>query len=309
MLSGERLNAIRALVLTEQAGSFAKAGERLGLSPSAVGKAISRLETRLGVRLFHRTTRSLSLTDEGQRYHESCVRALAELEAAELAIARGKAEPSGRLRVSLPDLLGRRILAPILFGVARTHPGIELDLSFENRMVDLAEDAVDLAIRIGALSETSGLVARRIGFQDLVLCASPDYLERAPPLLDWKDLAHHALVTQGRGDGDVPWLRLDDRGAPRPVSVRGRHRFTTIETIADAAVAAMGVAQLPRWLVAEAVAVGNLAISLPDLPQPRLPIHALWLPTHAMAPRVRVAIDTIFREMNARGTARFADCE
>lgn len=293
MVSGERLNAIRAMVVTEQAGSFAKAGERLGLSPSAVGKAISRLEARLGVRLFHRTTRSLGLTEEGRTYYESCLRALTELEAAEQVLARGKAEPSGRLRISLPDLFGRRKIAPILFDLARTYPELRLDLSFENKFIDLAEEGIDLVVRIGEPPASSGLIARTIGQHDLVLCAAPGYLEQAPALLDTADLSRHALLTQARGDGEVPWLCPGEKGTFKPLAVGGRHRFTHLDTVADAARASMGVAQLPRWLILDALASGALSLVLPHLPRPQLPINALWLQSRGMPPRTRVAIDAM----------------
>lgn len=293
MLSSERLNGIRAFVEAGQADSFAKAGERLGLSASAVGKTIARIEARLGVRLFHRTTRKLSLTDEGRSYYESCVRALAELESAEAALLDGRQHPSGWLRVNLPDLFGRKCAAPMLLQLARRYPQLRLEVSFENRFADLAAEGIDLAVRIGQLPDSSGLVARRIGWQDLILCAAPDYLDRTSQPSRLADLAAHACVTQVRGGGEEPWLFLDGAGLPRRLPVRGHHRFAALDVLAEAACAAMGIAQMPLWLARDHLANGRLVPVLPDLRQPRLPIHALWLQSPTIAQRVRVAIDAL----------------
>ena len=147
----ERLQGIATFVATVEAASFSAAGERLQLSRSAVGKAIARLETRLGVRLFHRTTRSQRLTEDGQLYYERCRRALAELDEASVSLEAGRREPVGRLRLSMPELLGRRCVAPLLLELGREHVGLSLDVSFTDRRVDLLEERIDLALRSGPM--------------------------------------------------------------------------------------------------------------------------------------------------------------
>src|SRR5882724_11319726 len=149
----ERLSGIAAFVQAVEAGSFAQAAERMQMTRSAVGKSIARLEERLGVRLFHRTTRRQSLTHDGQAYYERCVRVLAELEA-------GRREPSGRLRVSAPVIFGRRCVSPVLLSLARKYPGLAVDVSFSDRVVDLIEEGFDLAVRIGTLPDSGSLAAR-----------------------------------------------------------------------------------------------------------------------------------------------------
>ena len=173
----ERLQGIDAFVQAVEAGSFAQAAERMRLTRSAVGKSIARLERRLGVRLFHRTTRRQSLTEDGQAYYERCKRALAELEDAEAALDNGRREPSGRLRVSVPVLFGRHCVAPVLTRLARQYPRLEVEIAFSDRVVDLLEEGFDLAVRVGDLRDSSTLAARRLGTQHLAICAAPSYLD------------------------------------------------------------------------------------------------------------------------------------
>ena len=149
MISNERFAGIRAFVQAVEAGSFSRAAQQLGMSPSSVGKAVARLEQRLDVRLFHRTTRSLSLTDEGLAFHDSCVRALAELEQAENALAERRMQPAGRLRIAVPVLLGRDWVMPLLLKLAGDYPALEIEARFSNQPVDFAEQGCDLAVRIG----------------------------------------------------------------------------------------------------------------------------------------------------------------
>src|SRR6266446_615422 len=152
----ELLSGVDVFVAAVEAGGFAAAGERLHLTRSAVAKAIARIEERLDVRLFHRTTRTLGLTEDGQTYYERCVRALEELRAGEAALESGRREAAGRLRVSAPVLFGRYCVAPVLAKVAAQHPKLELELSFSDRPVDLIEDGFDLAIRNGNIGIVYG---------------------------------------------------------------------------------------------------------------------------------------------------------
>ena len=164
------LNGIDVFVAAVEAGGFAAAGERLHLTRSAVAKAIARIEEKLNVRLFHRTTRSLRLTEDGQVYYERCVRALKELRAGEAALESGRREAAGRLRVSAPVLLGRRCVAPVLAKVAAQHSKLELELSLSDRPVDLIEDGFDLAIRGGNNGDGAGLMTRTIGSHRITVC-------------------------------------------------------------------------------------------------------------------------------------------
>jgi DNA-binding transcriptional LysR family regulator len=168
---------VRAFVAVAEHGGFAAAAPALGLSPSAVGKAVARLEARLGVRLLARTTRSVALTDDGRLYQARCVAALAGLAQAEAELKQGRNEPSGLLRVALPPLLGRAFVMPVLLGLVARWPALRLEASFDAAPVDLTAGGVDLAVRIGALEDRAGLSARPLGVQRRVVCATPAYLE------------------------------------------------------------------------------------------------------------------------------------
>ncbi|MBP1872092.1 DNA-binding transcriptional LysR family regulator [Ensifer adhaerens] len=191
----DRLTSMTVFVKAVDLGSFAAAAEDLDLSGPMVGKHVRFLEERLGVRLINRTTRRQSLTEFGRAYYDRCRVILAEAEAADALAADQLGEPRGRLRVTMPALLGRRCVAPILTEFARKYPGLELELSFGDRIVDLVEDRYDLAIRTGALEDRAGLIARRLASHGMIVCASPSYVERygAPRQID--DLCgHHAVI-------------------------------------------------------------------------------------------------------------------
>src|SRR5882757_2051696 len=199
------LNGIDVFVAAVEAGGFAAAGERLHLTRSAVAKAIARIEEKLNVRLFQRTTRSLRLTEDGQVYYERCVRALKELRAGEAALESGRREAAGRLRVSAPVLLGRRCVAPVLAKVAAQHSKLELELSLSDRPVDLIEDGFDLAIRGGNNGDGAGLMTRTIGSHRMTVCGAPTYLAKhgRPKRLD--DLSRHIGIVYGRAGHMRTW--------------------------------------------------------------------------------------------------------
>ena len=293
MTTTERFNGIRAFVQAADAGSFTLAGERLGLSKSAVGKSIAQLEERLGVRLFRRTTRSLSLTDEGQVYYESCVRALTELKDAEALLASRGQAPSGRLRIDLPVVFGRRCVVPVLLGLASRYPELRLDVSFNNRRVDPIEEGFDLVVRIGHLEDSAGLVARRIGVQTMVVCGAPSYLQSRgrPNVVD--DLSSHDCIIYNRSGRSNPWLFGGPDGDVRPHLVQGRFQFGSGDVIADAVLSGFGLAQLPTWLISEHLKSGDLEAVLTESSCEGWPIHALWPQVRHLAPKVRVVVDEL----------------
>jgi len=291
-----QLHGIAAFVEAAEAASFALAAERMGLSRSAIGKSVARLEARLGVQLFHRTTRSLSLTDEGALFYERCAGALADIGSAEQSMASSRAEPGGRIRISLPVLLGRRCIAPALVALGKAHRQLEFDVAFTDRPVDLVDDGIDLAVRTGALANEAGLKARRLGVQAMVLCAAPAYLHvrGTPATLD--QLAAHDMLPYGKRQRLVPW-RFLDHGRQRELAPMGRIRFDDLEAIADAATAGCGMAWLPAWLVARRLATGELVEVLPATRGPGFDIHALWPAGRFLPARVRLVIDTLVQEL------------
>ncbi|CAN7607615.1 LysR family transcriptional regulator [Trinickia sp. LjRoot230] len=296
----DRLAGVSPFVHAVQAGSFALAAERMHLTRSAVGKSIARLEERLGTRLFHRTTRSQSLTADGQAFYAHCVRALAELEAGETTLAASRREPQGRLHVSVPVLFGRRCVAPRLLELAARYPRLELQMSFTDRVVELVDEGIDLVVRSGGMRETSaGLVARKLGEQTMVLCAAPDYLARHGTPQCVADLAEHHAVVYASGKRDAPWHLFDHAGKAHEIAMKHRFRFDDLETIVEASKAGAGIARLPCWLVAEPVRTGALIKVLPETPGPGIEMHLAWRRTRHMPTRMRVAIDALVAHLPA----------
>ncbi len=290
----DNLDGVATFVQVVEAGSFALAAERMNLTRSAVGKAISRLEARLGVRLLHRSTRSQSLTTEGQSYYEGCVRALAELDNAEAALDHSGIEPSGRLRVSVPEAFGHLCVAPVLLDLARQYPKLQIDLSFTDRVVDLVEEGIDLAVRIGELRDSATLAARSLGTQHVAIGASPAYLAQhgTPRRLD--DLADHVGIAYSCGGNVAPWWGASGAAKPTPtVQVRSQISMDDIQAIAAAAIDGYGLAWLPCWLLTRFVQSGALAPVLGSYRVRSQEIYAVWPKERHLRAKTRVAIDAL----------------
>ena len=299
----DALNGISVFVTAAETGSFSTAAIKLHLSRSAVGKTIARLETRLGVRLFHRTTRAQSLTEDGQAYFEHCLRALEVLRAGGQMLESGRREASGRLRITAPMLFGRRCVAPIVTRLASRHPKLELELNLTDQVVDLVEDRFDLAIRNGrpdgrlAPWTGSGLKMRRIALQRMTVCAAPGYLAQHGTPLVLDDLRQHQAVVYGRGGTVRPWTFPQESGEPLEILPPNRLRFDDLGTIADAAIDGLGIAWLPCWLIRDAVRAGQLVPLLADQPRHVFESYALWPDTPHLPLRVRLAIDALTAEL------------
>lgn len=295
----DTLKDIPVFVASVEAGSFAQAAVRLHLSRSAVGKSIARLEERLGVRLFHRTTRSQRLTDNGALFYERCLRALEEIRGAESQLETGKHQVNGRLRVAVPVLFGRQCIAPLLIELAQEHPGLELEMSFSDRVVDLVEEGFDMAVRNGALADSSVLVARRLGEHRMVLCAAPDYLLKngQPQTVD--DLRQHTAINYTRAGRVLPWQLMDYDGTSRTFIPRSSLNMDDLQAICDAALAGHGLAWLPCWMVIKEIHQGNLAPLLKQAPDVRFDVHAVWQQTPHLPLRVRIAIDMLVKRLPA----------
>jgi DNA-binding transcriptional LysR family regulator len=293
----DRFDGVEVFVEAVEAGGFAKAAERLSLTRSAVGKAIARLEDRLGVRLFQRTTRTQCLTEDGQQYYERCLRAIEELRTGEGLLETGRREVVGKLRVSLPVLFGRYCVAPILRDYARRHPRLELELSFSDRQIDLIAEGFDLAVRNGTLGNESTLRVRRLVSQRKVLCASSNYVaDRGEPAAV-ADLTDHDLLVYWRNEHGLSWLLPDTTGALIEVSVTSRLRFDDLEVIADSAADGMGLAWLPYWLVRERMRRGEIVELWKDRPSAAMETYAVWPASQYLPLRSRLAIDVLAAEL------------
>ncbi|MGO3858186.1 MAG: LysR family transcriptional regulator [Neisseriaceae bacterium] len=288
------LGGITVFIAAVEAGSFAQAAERVHLSRSAVGKTISRLEAQLNARLFHRTTRSLRLTEAGSLFYEHCLRAVAELNAAQALIDEDQQTVKGQLRVSMPVLFGRLCVAPLLLDLAQQHPQLALTLSFNDRFVDLNADGFDLVIRHRGFEHSGHLVARHLVTYSMVLCASPQYLSQhgEPKTLD--QLNQHEALMYRRGSLNSPWF--NDLSRPQPA----RFYFDDIQAIADAAISGLGIAYLPDWLVKTALAKGQLhaiPLLLPQASPTDFQVHALWQPRPHLPLKIRAAVDHLVAQL------------
>ncbi|MGG1948017.1 LysR family transcriptional regulator [Trinickia sp. NRRL B-1857] len=294
----DRLTGISAFVQAAEAGSFALAADRLNLTRSAVGKSIARLEERLGTRLFLRTTRRQTLTADGQAFYDRCVRALAELDAGEAALCASRVSPQGRLHVSAPVLFGRRCVAPVLLELAGRYPKLELQMSFTDKVVDLVDENIDLVVRSGSLRQApADLVARKLGEQTMIVCASPDYLDRHGMPRTVAELEGHHAVMYATGRREAAWPLSDDTASMRTVTMKHRLRFDDLETIVAAVKAGAGLARLPCWLVADDVRSGALKRVLAKTPGPRIDVHLAWRRTRHLPSRVRIAIDLLMARL------------
>jgi DNA-binding transcriptional LysR family regulator len=242
------------------AGSLSAAARELGLSPALVSRNLAALESRLGVRLINRTTRSLHLTDEGASYYEACSRLLAEIDEADAAVAAGRVEPQGVLRVALPASFGHLHVAPRIPEFAERYPKVRLALSLSDRSVNVIEEGFDIAVRIAEL-EDSSLAARRLAPNRRVVCASPQYLERhGTPRLP-EDLVHHNCLTTS--DFAMTWDYKDPRGKPGAARVAGRYACDNWEVLREWALAGLGIALKSTWDVYRHLQDGSLVALFP----------------------------------------------
>ncbi|WP_346827934.1 LysR family transcriptional regulator [Serratia inhibens] len=296
----DRLTGITTFVRVVEAGNFALAAERLHLTRSAVGKTIARLERRLGVLLFHRNARGLSLTQEGQGYYDRCLRALSELDAADAELDNGRREPQGTLRVSAPKLLGRHCITPVLMALVGRYPTLQIDIAFNDRVADLAEEGFDLAIRIGPLDDSANIIARRLGSQHLALCAAPIYLAARGTPQTLAALDGHSGIAYHRFGEDVGWRQLQADAATCKLNIDIRLRLDDLHSLADAAVAGAGLVWLPNWLLARYLRSGELVAVLDDIRLLPSDIHAVWPQTRYLPAKTRAAIDVLLEQMPTR---------
>jgi DNA-binding transcriptional LysR family regulator len=241
-------------------GSLSAAARELGMSPAGVSRRLAALEARLGVRLLHRTTRNLHLTDEGAQYYEACARILGELEEADGAVSAGRIEPQGVLRVAMPASFGHQHIAPLVPAFAARYPKVQLALTLSDRSVSLVEEGFDLAIRIAEL-EDSSLAARKLAPNRRVLCASPEYLRRHGTPQTPQDLARHNCLTTT--DFAMSWEYKDPEGRRGSVRVTGRYCCDNWEVLREWALAGLGVGLKSTWDVRRHLEDGSLVPLLP----------------------------------------------
>ena len=276
-----RFDGVELFLQIVESGNLTEAAERLNLTRSAVGKGLARLEARLGTCLLQRSTRRQRLTEDGQAYYEHCLRALAELEAAESVLESGRQQPRGRLRASVPLAFGHHYAAPALWGLMERYPELEIEICFSDRMIDLAQERFDMAVRIGPLPDTDRLSARRLGQQVMGLAASPAYVQRRGRIERIEDLATHRGIAY-RSNTTAHHARL---ASPLVLD--------DLQAVADAAIAGVGLAWLPSWLIAHYALRGQLQAVLPSYREQPAPIHVIWPTAAHMPAKTRCAIDAL----------------
>jgi len=295
------LQTLIAFAETAKRGSFAAAAREIGGTPSTIAKAVARLESSLRVKLFYRTTRQVSLTPDGERLFQRCQRVLAELDALQADAAETRAEPTGTLRIDIPIVYGKRIVLPLLTGLVRQYPMLQLDVRLQDAYADLIRDGIDLAVRVGDLQDST-LVAQRIDRQLLMLVASPSYLQERGEPRSLDDLAAHAAVVfrQPRTGRPKPWLFRQD-GDLVEIVPPPRFLFNDGEAIVEAARMGLGLCQVPDIMVDAELARGELVEVLADCRPDAVPISVVYPSGRLLPARVTVVIEAL-RGVHARHT-------
>lgn len=294
----DTLEGLPVFVKAVREGSFSGAARALEITPSAVSKQIGRLEDRLSVRLFNRTTRRLSLTEEGAAFYERASRILADLDDAAEAVSSLKAVPRGRLRITLPTAFGILHLLPALPDYMARHPEVTLEIDLNDRFVNMVEEGFDLALRIGEL-EDSSLIGRRLAANRRVMGAAPAYLERYGTPHRAADLEDHNCLVYTYRAQRHDWHLTDDEGRDCVVTIGGNMETNNPMMLRAAALSGLGIVLLPLWIIGPDIKAGRLVQLLPDYHWPDSAIHAVYPPGRHLSAKVRSFVDFLVE--------RFAD--
>jgi len=287
----DRFESMSTFVAVVEAGGFSAAARKLGMPLATVSRKVAELEEQLKARLLVRSTRSISLTDAGRDYFESCRRLLEDLAEAERLASGEYQAPKGTLAVSAPVVFGRTYLAPIVVEFLQAYPDVDVDLRLGAGGDNLIEQQIDLAVRIGVLPDSS-LMAVRVGEIRHVVCASPAYLKRRGVPKHPGDLIAHDCVTLAPNEVGTEWIFSNDKGADK-YPVRSRLTVTTAETAADAAVAGVGITHLFCYQVSKPIAEGKLKLLIRDFEPPPFPVHLVYASGRRMPQKLRAFIDFV----------------
>lgn len=285
----DRLASMEVFVRVAEVKGFTEASRRLGLSKSSVSKHVAALENHLGVRLLNRTTRRLSLTEAGVDYYECCRRIAGDIEAAEESVTRLHTEPRGHLKVNAPMSFGRLHLAPAIPEFLARYPHVTVEMSMDDRIVDLIEEGFDLAVRITRL-EDSSLIARRIASTRRIVCASPDYLTKHGVPRRPADLAQHNCLIYSYSPAGDRW-RFSGPDGDHTVRVNGNFRANSGDALCAAALDGLGIMTIPDFIAGEDLRAGNLRAVMEDYHLPEIPIQAVYPHQRHVTAKLRVFID------------------
>ena len=295
----DQIHLMKVFVAVGELESFAAAARRLDISPAAVTRAVSALEDMLGVKLLLRTTRSVRLTQAGGRYLEDTRHILASISEANEAAAGINATPKGELAVTAPILFGKKFVMPSIVRYLQQYPEVDVSAYFLDRIVNMVEEGMDVAVRIGPLPD-SGLKALRVGRVRRMLCASPEYLARQGVPQHPSDLPAHAVIATTNLSPRAGW-RFGVTDEPTMVRIKPRLTVTSNDGAIAAAVGGLGIARLLSYQVVDEIASGQLQVILADYEEAPWPIHVLHRESKHGSAKVRMFVDMLAHELRAQG--------
>lgn len=294
----DTLTSMKVFAAVVEAGSFAAASDRLDMSRAMTSKYVAHLEEHLGTRLLQRTTRKLTLTEAGSTYYERCVQILADISEAEEGALHLNETPRGTLRLTLPVSFGILHMGPVISGYMKQYPDVKVDIMVTDRRVDLLEEGLDMAIRIGSLSE-SGLVAKKFASDRIVICAAPEYLQRNGTPKTPEELAQHNCLTYSYAASGDEW-KMEGPGGMHAVKVSGTLRATNGDVVKLATLGGLGLMRQPLFLCGEELRQGRLVEVLKEYRSPELGLYAVYPSRKHLSAKVRTFVDFIAGAFNLK---------
>tara|TARA_B100000446_G_scaffold64273_3_gene60912 strand:+ start:20715 stop:21623 length:909 start_codon:yes stop_codon:yes gene_type:complete len=293
----DTIDGMKTVVAVVETGSFTVASERLGISKALASKYVGEVEAQLGVRLFNRSTRRLALTEAGQRYYQQVLPLLEGLSAMVDQVTGEQTEPKGLLRVSAPVTFGEMKLSPLIPSFLTQHPEMQLDLQLSDRKIDMLEEGIDVVIRIGGVDDSS-LVARQIKNLPLVLCASPDYLQKKGEPKRAKDLMKHTCIIDSNFRIGNQWPLISPSGKTTSIDVHSRVSANSPRAVKAVALAGGGIAMIPKFIIEDELARGELNVVLPKHSTLEFGLFAIYPHRRYLSKKVRCFIDFLSREFS-----------
>lgn len=283
---------IREFVYVAESGSFTQASKKMIISTAQVSRQISALEKRLKIKLFYRTTRKVSLTEEGHIFYQHCRGALDALDAAEQAITNLQSKPQGKIRLTAPVTYGEQQILPLVNSFMERYADIEVEAYLTNLQMDLVEEGYDLAIRLGKLNDSS-MIAKKLGTRTHYLCASPAYLEQEGEPQSLAELNQHSCLL-----GTLDYWHFKDSGRDKNIRVTGRLRYNSGFALVDAALKGLGIVQLPDYYLKQHLTQGDLVTLLDNYRAPDDGIWAVYPQNRHLSPKIRLLVDYLAEHLS-----------